>query len=158
MRTISSNARAALYAAQSDEVWLQLLTIEHDDIGAPIRLVDNTEPVTSRGDTYLSFPFMIALPASAQETVELTVDNVSRELIEEVRSIATPLSITLEVVTASDPDTVEAGPFEFQSRAVEYDVQAMRFTLAFEPLLSEPFPAYTYTPLDYPGLFQAVDR
>ena len=75
-----------------------------------------------------------------------------------MRSIATPLSITLEVVTASDPDTVEAGPFEFQSRAVEYDVQTMRFTLAFEPLLSEPFPAYTYTPLDYPGLFQAVDR
>lgn len=158
MRTISTNARAALYAAQSDEVWLQLLTVEHDDIATPIRLVCNTEDVVSRGDTYTAFPFEISIPATAQETVELVVDNVTRELIEEVRGIDTPLTLTLEVVLASDPDTVEAGPFAFQSRAVEYDVQRMRFTLAYEPLLQEPFPAYTYTPIEYPGLFQAVDR
>lgn len=158
MRSISAAGRAALYAAQTDDIWLQLLTIEHSSLGTPIRLAANTEAVTSRSDTYLAFPFAIALPATGQESVELIVDNVSRELIDEVRSIDTPLTITLEVVRAADPDTVEAGPFEFQSRAVEYDVQRMRFTLAYEPLLNEPFPAYSYTPLDYPGLFQAVDR
>jgi hypothetical protein len=158
VRTLSTNARAALYAAQSDEVWLQLLTVEHSAIVTPIRIVANTENVVSRGDTYTAFPFEISIPATMAESVELVVDNVSRELIEEVRGIDTPLTLTLEVVLASDPDTVEAGPFAFQSRTVEYDVQRMRFTLAYEPLLSEPFPAYTYTPLDYPGLFQAVDR
>ena len=158
MRTISANGRAALYAAQTDDVWLQLLTIEHASIGTPIRLVANTEAITSRSESYLAFPFEIVLPSTGQESVQLIVDNVSRELIDEVRSIDTPLDITLEVVRAAAPDTVEAGPFEFQSRAVEYDVQSMRFTLAYEPLLQEPFPAYTYTPIDYPGLFQAVDR
>jgi len=158
VRSISTAGRAALYAAQTDDIWLQLLTIEHSSIGTPIRLAANTEAVVSRGDTYLAFPFEIALPATGQESVELIVDNVSRELIDEVRSIDTPLTITLEVVRAADPDTVEAGPFEFQSRAVEYDVQRMRFTLAYEPLLNEPFPAHSYTPIDYPGLFQAVDR
>jgi len=158
VRTLSTNARAALYAAQSDEVWLQLLTVEHSAIVTPIRIVANTEDVVSRGDTYTAFPFEISIPATSAESVELVVDNVSRELIEEVRSIDTPLTLTLEVVLASHPDTVEAGPFAFQSRAVEYDVQRMRFTLAYEPLLSEPFPAYVYTPIEYPGLFQAVDR
>jgi len=158
VRTISSNARAALYAAQSDEVWLQLLTIDHDDMVAPIRLVSNTEDVVSNGETFTAFPFELAIPATAQESVELIVDNVTRELIDEVRSIDTPFGLTLEIVVASAPDTVEAGPFEFQSRAVEYDVQRLRFTLAYEPILNEPFPAYDYTPIDYPGLFQAVDR
>lgn len=158
MRSISTDGRAALYASQTDDVWLQLLTIEHDDIVTPIRLVNNTEDVISRGDTYAAFPFELSLPATAQESVELTVDNVTRELVEEVRSIDTPLTITMEIVRAADPDTVEAGPFEYQSRSVEYDVQRMRFTLAYEPILQEPFPAYTYTPIDYPGLFQAVDR
>lgn len=158
MRTISTDGRAALYASQTDDVWLQLLTIEHDDIVTPIRLANNTEDVISRGDTYTAFAFELSLPATAQESVELTVDNVTRELVEEVRSIDTPLTITMEIVRAADPDTVEAGPFEYQSRSVEYDVQRMRFTLAYEPILQEPFPAYTYTPIDYPGLFQAVDR
>lgn len=158
MRTLSTNARAALYASQSDEVWLQLLTIEHDDIGIPIRLVANTEDIVSDGNTFTAFPFELAIPATAQESVELIVDNVTRELIEEVRAIDTPLDITLEIVLASDPDTVEAGPFVFQSRSVEYDVSRMRFTLAYEPILNEPFPAYDYTPIDYPGLFQAVDQ
>jgi hypothetical protein len=158
VRAISADGRAALYAAQSAEVWLQLLTITHDSIGTPIRLVSNTEAVTSRGDAYLAFPFELAIPATAQESVELIVDNVTRELIDEVRSIDTPLSISLEIVLASAPDTVEAGPFIFQSRSAEYDAQRMRLTLAYEPMLNEPFPAYSYTPLDYPGLFQAVDR
>lgn len=158
MRTLSTNARAALYAAQSDEVWLQLLTVEHSAIVTPIRIVANTEDIVSRGDTYTAFPFEISIPATSSESVELVVDNVTRDLVDEVRSIDTPLTLTLEVVLASDPDTVEAGPFAFQSRAVEYDVQRMRFTLTYEPLLQEPFPAYVYTPIDYPGLFQAVDR
>lgn len=158
MRSISTAGRAALYAAQSDTAWLQLVTIEHDSIGTPIRLVCNTEDVVSRSETYQAFPFAIHLPATDQMQVELVVDNVTRELVEEVRSIDTPLTVTLEIVLASDPDTIEAGPFSFESRSAEYDVQQMRLTLAYEPLLNEPFPAHSYTPIDYPGLFQAVDR
>lgn len=158
MRTLSTDTRAALYASATDEIWLQLLTIEHADIGTPIRLVCNTEDIVSRGETYRAFAFELALPASSQDQVQLTVDNVTRELIDEIRTIDTPLTITMEIVRAADPDTVEAGPFEYQSRAVEYSAQLMRFTLAYEPLLTEPFPAHTYTPIDYPGLFQAVDR
>ncbi len=158
MRSISTDGRAALYAAQTDDVWLDLLTIEHSSIGAPIRLVANTEAVTSRSETYLPFPFELTLPSTAQESVDLLIDNVTRELVDEVRAIDTPLAITLERVRAADPDTVELGPYEFQSRAVEYDVRRMQFRLAYEPLLNEPFPYDTYTPIKYPGLFQATDR
>lgn len=161
MRTLSSNARAALYAAQTAEVFLQLLTIEHDDLVAPIRLVDNTEAIVSAGETFDPFPFRIVLPAETDTelpTVELVVDNVSRELLEEVRSISTPFTVTLEIVLASDPDTVEAGPFLFESRSASYDVQTLRFELGAETFMTEPFPADIYTPTTYPGLFEGVDR
>lgn len=158
MRSISTDGRAALYAAQTSDLWLDLLTIEHSSIGTPIRLVANNQPVTSRSETYLPFPFELALPSTGQESVDFVIDNVTRELVDEIRSIDTPLAIKLERVRVADPDFVEIGPFDFQSRAVEYDVQRMRFRITYEPLLNEPFPYDTYTPIKYPGLFQAVDR
>lgn len=160
MRTLSSNARAALYAAQTSQVLLRLLTIEHDDLGTPLRLVDNTEAIVSDGETFQPFPFVMALPAETENelpTVELIVDNVSRELLEEVRSISTPFTIILAVVLASSPDTVEAS-YRLESRSATYDAQSIRFQLGAEAFMVEGFPTLTYTPTTNPGLFEAVDR
>jgi hypothetical protein len=158
MTQISDEARAALYAAHTDAVILRLLTIDHDSLGAPIRLVRNTENITSRGNVYTAFAFDIDIPAADQNQIELVVDNVTRELLDEVEAIDTPLEITLEIVLAHTPDTVEDGPYTFESRAAEYDAQRLRFTLAYEPILNERFPGDSYTPTSYPGMYQAVDR
>lgn len=160
MRTVSSNARAALYAAQTSEVFLQLLTVDHPDLGAPLRLVNNTESIVSDGETFEPFPFELVLPAETDTelpTVELVVDNVSRELLEEVRSISTPFTLTIEIVLASSPDVIEAS-YDLESRSATYDASSIRFQLGAEAYMSEPFPADIYTPTTYPGLFEAVDR
>lgn len=157
-RALSSGARAALYEQTSDEIWLELITIDHDDLATPIRLVGNSEDVVSNGNTFTACGFPpVPLPSDGQD-VTLIVENVSQTILTAVRSIVTPIDITLEVVLASDPDTVEAGPFEFQSRKFVFSARTIEFSLMFEPLLSEPFPASSYTPIDYPGLFNAVDR
>jgi hypothetical protein len=58
-----------------------------------------------------------------------------------------------EVVLASSPDTVEAGPFTMTLVAAEYDALVVTGELAFEDVLNEPFPGHGYIPSEYPGLF-----
>jgi hypothetical protein len=159
VRDISTNAKAALYAPQTREVFLHLLTFNHADMGTPIRLVDNLTNITSRGNVYTAFPFRALLPGDGGgelPTIEILVDNVSRLLISTVRSIATPADVTVEVIVASDPDVVEAGPFVMQLVNIQYNFEEIRLTLASEQLMIEPYPGRLFTPGDFPMLFRAV--
>lgn len=160
-RTLTSATRAALYAPQTGKVLLHLLTIDHADMAAPVRLVDDLVDIVSRGDTYTAFPFEAALPVDTDGEVpqlEITCDAVTRELIVEIRSIATPATMTLEVVAADSPDDVEAGPYVFDVVSAQYDATEITLRLTYEPLTVEPFPALIFNPHDFPLLFQAVDE
>lgn len=153
-RTLSPAATAALHAQESGEVWLVLLTITNPGI-TTIRVVNNTEDVVSRGNTYLAFPFEIDLPgqdADSPSTARLRIDNVDKRIVEAVRSITTPPVVTLEVVLASQLDTVEISFTNMTMRSVEYDADSVRGQLVFESIFTEPL-TYTITPNRFPGLF-----
>lgn len=155
-RTLSAAALSAALAQETSEVFLALLEIAHDDLGSPIRAVNNMEDVTSNGDVYAAFPFEVAMPAEsgdAPSKAVLRIDNVDQSVITAIRSITTPPTATLSVILASSPDTIEAGPFEFTMREVDYDAQFVRAELHFEDILNEPFPADKYTPNNFPGLY-----
>jgi len=159
-RDTSTAARAALYAPETSAVFLHLLTIDHADMVSPVRFVDNTEDIVSNGETFTAFPFRAALPADVPDeipTLDLVVDNVTRDLVDEVRSISTPATVTIEVIIADDPDTVEVGPFEMEVVSATYSATEMRLTLTSERLLNEPYPVGLFTPLHFPLLFNAVD-
>lgn len=144
------------YAQSTDEVWLVLVTIEHDDLSAPIRVVNNTEDVTSGGDTYTAFPFDITLPDAREDApprARLAIDNVSREIAQAIRSISSAATVTLEVIRAADPDTIEISwPF-FKLTNVKWDVAQVSGDLTLEDFTSEPFPAGIFSPAGFPGLF-----
>lgn len=155
-RVLSTAAKQAIFAQQTHEVFLMILTIEHDDLGGPIRVVNNRDNITSGGDVYTAYPFAFALPDEDEETlsqVELVITNVDRLLVDSVRSIATPLTVTLEVILADTPDTIEAGPFIMSMSEVRYDALKLSGTCNFQDLLNEPYPEGSYTPSTYPGLF-----
>jgi len=155
-RSLSLAARKAVNAQETEEVFLLLLTLDHEDLAEPIRVVNNTEDVTSRGDTYIAYPFEIALPDEDPESVArvtLRIDNVNREIVKSLRAISSPLSVGLEVVMATSPDTVEAGPFNMTLVSAEHDALTVTGELAFEDVLNEPFPGHGYVPSAYPGLF-----
>lgn len=157
----SADGRASLYAAQTDEIWLQLLTIEHADLATPIRLVNNTEDIVSDGQTFTAWSFPAILPAQNDgelPTVELALDNVTREFTATVRSLSTPFTITKEIIRASDPDTIEAGPYVYESRTARITDRTLRIEVGTESIMNEPFPEATYTPTTNPALFDAVDR
>jgi hypothetical protein len=155
-RSLSSTAAAALYAPETGEVFLMLLTIAHAALTPSLRFANNTVDVMSRGDTYLGWPFQMMLPSELDDqlpTVTLQIDNVDRRIMEGVRALTSPPSVMLEVVLASSPDTVEAGPFAFTLRGCDYDALVVSGSLSFEDVLNEPYPAQTFTPGRFPGLF-----
>lgn len=155
-RALSVAARQAIFAQQTSSVFLMLLTFDNAEMPSPLRVVNNYENITSNGNEFIAYPFAFTLPDEETETlaqVELTISNVNRLLVESVRSIGTPLTTTLELVMAESPDTIEAGPFPMTLREVKYDALKLNGTCNFHDLLNQAYPAGTYIPSDYPGLF-----
>lgn len=155
-RALSVVARQASYAQETGEVFLALLTISQADLASPIRIVNNYENVTSNGNLYVGFPFEIDLPDDKMENiprVTLKIDNVDRSIVEAVRTMTSPATITLDIVLASQPNTVEASFGGFVLRDVGYDALTVQGALAMEDVLNEPYPADSFTPNFFPGLF-----
>lgn len=155
MRTLSPAANASIMAEETDEVWLVLLQIDHDDLAAPIRVANNTENVVSGGETYVGLPFELALPAESDNgpgEAVIRVDNVDRQIVEAVRTITSPPRVTIRVVLASQPDVIEALIENMVMKDVTYDVATVQGRLRFEDIVTEPV-AETITPERFPGLF-----
>lgn len=153
---VTDTSKAALFDPESGEVFLALLTIDHDDLSQPIRVVNNNEDITSRGNEFIAFPFGFTLPDDQEDAPPrwgLQISNVSREIGQTIRQIAGPPSITLEIIRAAAPDTVEMSFPGFLLRDVRYDAQQVTGTLAVEDLTREPFPARTFTPATFPAVF-----
>lgn len=153
--SLSAAAIAEMLRQNSAEVWLPLLTITHPSL-TTVRVVNNTEAIVSRGDAYEAFPFEVALPSDVADrlsAVQLRISNVDRRFVEAVRSLPTMPRVKLEVIAASRPDDVEVGPFEFEMASAQYSVEAIEATLTYEPVMQMAFPAGTFDPQKFPGLF-----
>lgn len=164
-RTLSNAAKAALYAQSTDEAFIILITINHSTFTDPVRVasdplellpVAGVRGVVSRGEEFVFLPFNIELPAQDDSGVakaRLSVDNISREIVAAVRTATSALSINIEIVLASDPDTVEVSIEDFRLDRVTYDALTVSGDISVEYFDLEPFPARRFTPSDFPGLF-----
>lgn len=156
-RTISAAALAAMFAQETTEQFLTCLTIDHADLGAPFRLVDSTSNLVRTAGTFTAYPFLAQMPEDIDDrppTVTITIDNVDRLLVPTIRSISTALSVKLEIVLESAPNTVLMGPMDFVCRSIPYDAESVQLVLAFEhDVLNELFPSVTFTPARFPALF-----
>jgi len=156
-RTVSLAAIQGAMAQETDEVYLILLAVDHDDLPSTLRFVNNTVDVTSNSDLYTAFPFDVTMPDDTEEKeplAELRIDNVSRELIDEIRTIQSPPLITLSVILASTPDTIEWGPLEFETQGVTYTALSIIFKLGYSTFIREPFPYRAFDTIGFPGMFQ----
>lgn len=152
---ISPALLAQFYNQVSDDPFLMFVTLSHPDITS-IYLVNNTVNQTSRGQEYQAFPMEITLPTDdgeSQREVQIDFDNVSLELIDELRSITTPMDVKIEMILASDPDTVQLSLEELKLRSVTYDKQKISAKLYMDSFLNVELTSEKYTPTNYPGLF-----
>jgi len=154
-RTLSTLALQSGNAQQTGEAWITLLTIEVPD-GQPIYMTDNTEDITSRSRSYIAYPFALELPSDENgqiSSARLSIDNVSRTLVDEIRNLSDPLKLTIEVVLASTPDTVEYAANDYILNQVTYDALTISGTLSQENFLSELYPKDIMSAVFYPGQF-----
>jgi hypothetical protein len=155
-RTVSSTFKAAFFGQSTSEVALVLLEIVHTDLPATICLVNNTADVTSNGTTYTAFPFKINVPCDDEDgvipKVQLEICNVDRSIVEAIRTIDSPPTIRAALILASDPDTVEAGWWEFTLRDTTYTAEAVTGTLTYEDILNDGFPSGSFTPEEFTAL------
>ena len=153
---VTNAFREAAYSQETDDVFLVLLKIDHDDIDPAIRVVNNNESITSNGETFVAFPFELTLPDSRGDgtpTARLVIDNVSREIAESLRSITSAPQITIEVVRAAAPNTVEITFAPFTLRNVRWDMRKVSGDLMMEEIAIEPFPIGQFAPAQFQGLF-----
>jgi len=154
--SVTDAFRADAWSPESD-LYLVLLTIEHPDLDPPIHVVNNTVNVISNGITYVAFPFEIALPESPENSpprAELTISNVGREISQAIRSVGSPPSVTIAVIRQATPDVIEALHVGMKLTGVSYDAQQVSGQLVREDLVTEPYPAMTYSPAEFRGLVQ----
>lgn len=155
-RTVSSGTRSALFAQQSSDAFVILLTFTHGDLATPLRVCSNDQDVISRGDLFVAYPFDLTLPDDNEvrtPRARLTIDNVDRQIVATLRALASSPVLTLEVVRAAEPDVVEAFFYDFRLRNVRYDSQVVEADLTIEDFTAEPFPAGSFTPSQFPGIF-----
>jgi hypothetical protein len=144
-----------LFAAQSDDPFLMLVEISHPSF-ATLYFVNNTVNITSRGQEYLAFPMEIGLPADNPESnreVSIAFDNASLELIEEIRSVTSPMDVKIEMILASDPDTVEIELGELKIRGLTYNKSRIEARLYMDDFLNTELSSEKYTPSNFPGIF-----
>lgn len=155
-RTLSSTATSAFFAPETDEVVLLLLTIDESSLPEPIRVVHNTEDIESRGNTYLRFFFSAELPTETGDSprpVRITIDAVDRQVVNALRAAVGQPTVTLEVVLASDPDVIEAGPFEFRLENASYTAESITGEINFAGVEQVRSAGHTFSPYLFPDLF-----
>ncbi len=73
-----------MYDVTTDAAFFVLLTITSADGSDVSRLVNNNEPVTSRGEVFEPYPFSIVMPIDdpdQQPQATLNIDNVDLRII-----------------------------------------------------------------------------
>jgi hypothetical protein len=153
---VTDTAKAAVTAGETGEVFLVTAIIRVDG-EVSFRIVNNTEPVLSGGETYEPFGFTFVLPSTADSGIKsasFEVDNVDRRIQESV-TLAAGKEITAEfnIILASSPDVVERGPFKYILRDFQITKQRIKAVLYDFYLTDLNIPGLQYTPKNFPGLF-----
>jgi len=153
---IAPALQAAILASQSPVV-LEFLTIEHPELATPLYRVNNPTSIVKGGITYLPWGFKVDRPVDKDGELgdaALTIDVVDLSLIIAIRSVDTPVLVTIDIALADDPDaTPELSLGKFEWRPITYTDLIMSGTLAYKDRLNVSVPALEITPVNVPGSF-----
>lgn len=152
---LSNNLLSQLFSQNSEDPFLMLVTLTHDSFGV-LHLVSNNEEIISNGNTFIPFPMKITPPTDDGESlreVSIEFDNVSLELINELRSVVDPIDVRIDMVLASNPDYVEIELDELRIRGINYNKQKIQAKLFMDDFLNTELNSEQYTPSNFPGIF-----
>lgn len=172
LNSLSQAAIKAMFSSETDESLILLITItDPTDSAHPLRLSDgftgrlsslttDTEViygVQSNGHEYIFLPIQLQLPGE-QETgagqCSLVLNFITPEAIQLIREkLTSPVDVRIDLVLSGNPDHIEASFSGFKITNVTYSAEQITFDLNMVSLNREPFPCFTFTPANFPGLF-----
>lgn len=156
MRNLTPELVSQVYSQDSGDPLLMLLTLSHPSFTNTIRLSNNSVDTVSRGNTYISYPFSFTLPIDDGESareVSIKMDNVSLEIIREIRKISTPINVLIEMVVASNPNVLQLAMENLIMDNVQYNTQSITASLRMDGFLAIELLSEKYTPSKFPGIF-----
>jgi hypothetical protein len=169
---MSSAALAALFSPDSQNTLVTLLTIYNPDNETEVllriadnytqRLNDSAEQddivygIISRGTQFLFLPMSINLPSEEENAAprcSIVLTDVTKQIVPIIREISGPPRVKIELVLNSTPNTVEVSYDRFYLSSISYNADQVSAELSMLDFAVEPFPAYSFTPAHFPGLF-----
>jgi hypothetical protein len=156
VRSLSSTALQAMFAQETGQAYLVLITISHPNIALPLTLTSDSVPTVSNSVSFIPCPFVFSIPDDRDDQLpvaNLFLDNIDLSIVTAIRSLGTvPATVLMQVVMASTPNTIEA-QWSMTMRNVQYDSSSVSADLRFDEILDEPFPGDLVTPATLPGVF-----
>jgi len=169
MREISLNTLRSMYALSADEYPILLISISRGEEDVIRISSDPTQrisedpigygtisSVSGAEETYAFFPFDITLPQDDGNTVprmRFVVPNISAEIGWWLRgSLVVPV-VTVILISSGDLDTAIATFPDFEMTNFNAGTMSIQGDLSLSNLEREPFPAGTFSPAYFPGLF-----
>jgi hypothetical protein len=146
----------SIYAAETGDTFIILLTLSHADLAASICVTSDAVTTVSNGTNFLPFPFDLVLPNDLDAKsyrAKLVIDNIDRSIVQAVRSLTTATTVLMQIVRAAAPDVIEAQFVDFKLTNVSYDAYRVEGDLTVEDFTAEPYPAAIFSPGLFPGLF-----
>lgn len=144
-------------SVSSDEMPLLLLEIDHADLPAPVRVVNDNLDVTCEGNLYQALAFRANLPDDVPQKLpraRLAVDNVGKDLVSwlEMSDGGQGATCRMIQIMRSDPATIE---WEITMDLSNLSMNMLEVTgeLSFDDLLNKPGVTLQYRPITAPGLF-----
>lgn len=156
-RSYSSQYKSTLAKVSMEESPLILLTINHPDLSSPVRVVNDTDNITSNGNLYLAYPFECILPDDYENRLpraRLSIANVGRDLMQwlETSDGGQGATATFQQIMRSRPDQVE-WQITMSLFNVTANNQEVSAELGFENLFAKPAISISYRPETARGLF-----
>lgn len=168
---LSPNAKIAIMAQETMEREICLLTLTHPEFEEPLylstdattHLRDDEESGTpiygtkSRGKEFIFLPIAPILPSSDSENPpagRFSISNVSRLVAPYLLKVNDQYPrVTVEVVMASDPDTVNQVWPDFDLTSASIDATNVEVQVSLNTANTEPIPYLRFTPAHFPNLF-----
>ena len=155
-RQVSTVLKNAIYRSDAGQrVFITLIEISHADLAAPLRFTSDAQDTVSGGQTFVPFPFELALPDENDgvPNCQLRVQNVHRDVVLAIRSVTSEPDFKIWVVLDDDTDRIEAGPWNLKLSVAEYDAFFVTADISGQyDLTREPFPGESYNSTHYPAL------
>ncbi|MFA4904476.1 MAG: hypothetical protein WC600_17215 [Desulfobaccales bacterium] len=148
--------RQVVNAQQTGELIHMLVSVDHPDLPATLRLNNSVRNVESRSMVFLASFVEVTIidqdPARSPQA-QLAFSNIRREMVVGLQSTPVPCLVTIEVVRGSAPDIMERVISNLEMRNVEGDEMVLQGDLTPKRLRPRKAVDYSFTPTTAPGLY-----